>query len=77
MRSGARLVRSTLPEWVHVVPPEISSRYAPASNPEQELTTLEHELAHWLPHRARGEPNLTVFEYEAEAVESLVIARLV
>lgn len=75
--SGARLVRGTLPEWVHgrVCGDLITLRAG--LNPEQELTTLVHELAHWLAHRDMRHGGLcTVFEYEAEAVESLVMARL-
>jgi hypothetical protein len=76
-RSGARLVRSPLPESVHgrVFSDLIMLRAD--LNPEQELLTLVHELTHWLTHR---DPCLqhpcTVFEYEAEAVEALVMARL-
>jgi hypothetical protein len=76
-RSGARLVRSTLPESVHgrVFSDLITLRAD--LDPEQELLTLVHELTHWLTHR---DPCLqqpcTVFEYEAEAVEALVMARL-
>ena len=44
---------------------------------EQELLTLVHEVAHWLAHRgAPPGPYRTLFEYEAEAVEALVMARL-
>ncbi len=76
-RSGARLVRSPLPEPVHgrVFSDLIMLRAD--LDPEQELLTLVHELTHWLTHR---DPCLqhpcTVFEYEAEAVEALVMARL-
>jgi hypothetical protein len=76
-RSGARLVRSPLPECVHgrVFSDLIMLRAG--LDPEQELLTLVHELTHWLTHR---NPCLqypcTVFEYEAEAVEALVMARL-
>ena len=47
-------------------------------SPEQELLTLVHELAHWLLHREPQAPAwiARVFEYEAEAVEALVMARL-
>jgi hypothetical protein len=46
-------------------------------NPEQELLTLVHELTHWLTHRDPGlQHPCAVFEYEAEAVEALVMARL-
>ena len=76
-RSGAQLVRSPLPGSVHgrVVRDVITLRAD--LDPEQELLTLVHELTHWLTHR---EPCLqhscTVFEYEAEAVEAVVMARL-
>jgi hypothetical protein len=76
-RSGARLVRSSLPESVHgrVFCDLITLRAD--LDPAQELQTLVHELTHWLTHR---DPWLqhpcTVFEYEAEAVEALVMARL-
>ena len=76
-RSGARLVRSPLPDSVdgRVFSDLIMLRAD--LNPEQELLTLVHELTHWLTHR---DPSLqhpcAVFEYEAEAVEALVMARL-
>jgi hypothetical protein len=75
--SGARLVRDTLPERVHgrVCGDLITLRTG--LTPEQELPALVHELAHWLAHRGTC-PGIhcTVFEYEAEAVEALVMARL-
>jgi hypothetical protein len=76
-RSGARLVRSPLPDSVdgRVFSDLIVLRTD--LDPEQELLTLVHELTHWLTHR---DPCLQhpspVFEYEAEAVEALVMARL-
>ena len=76
-RSGARLVRTTLPECVHgrVCCDIITLRTG--LSPEQELLTLVHELVHWLAHRnVCSGPYCTVFEYEAEAVEALVMARL-
>jgi hypothetical protein len=76
-RSGARLVRSPLPEWVHGR--VFSDRIVLRSDldPEQELLTLVHELAHWLTHQDPCPQHpCTVFEYEAEAVEALVMARL-
>jgi hypothetical protein len=46
-------------------------------DPQQELLTLVHELTHWLAHRGLpADQPFTVFEYEAEAVEALVMARL-
>jgi hypothetical protein len=75
--SGARLVRGTLPEWTNgrVCGDLITLRAG--LTPEQELPILVHELAHWLAHRDMRDGGLcTVFEYEAEAVEALVMARL-
>jgi hypothetical protein len=76
-RSGARLVRSPLPDSVHgrVFSDLIMLRVD--LDPEQELLTLVHELTHWLTHRDQClQYPCTVFEYEAEAVEALVMARL-
>jgi hypothetical protein len=76
-RSGARLVRAALPESVHgrVFDDLIMLRVD--LDPQQELLTLVHELAHWLAHRgAPAHQPITAFEYEAEAVEAMVMARL-
>ncbi|MGC1523972.1 MAG: hypothetical protein WA803_20710 [Steroidobacteraceae bacterium] len=75
--SGARLVRGALPESVHgrMCGQVITLRAG--LTPEQELPILVHELAHWLAHRDAGPgAHCTVFEYEADAVEALVMARL-
>jgi hypothetical protein len=75
--SGAELVRSALPASVHgrVVCDRILLRAD--LEPEQHLLTLVHELTHWLTHRNPRPLGLcTVFEYEAEAVEAVVMARL-
>jgi len=76
-RSGARLERSALPGSVHGrVSCDLITLRADL-DPEQELLTLVHELTHWLTHRDPCIQHLcTVFEYEAEAVEALVMARL-
>ena len=76
-RGGARLVRSNLPPGVHgrIYRDQITLRLG--LSPEQELTALIHELTHWLAHRdAHRIIECTLFEYEAEAVEALVLARL-
>jgi hypothetical protein len=76
-RSGARVLRSNLPPCVHgrIYRDQITLRLD--LSPEQELITLVHELAHWLAHReAQRAIDCTLFEYEAEAVEALVMARL-
>ena len=76
-RSGASLRRTSLPACVHgrVYCDLITLRTG--LSPDQELLTLVHELVHWLAHRD-AYPGLycTVFEYEAEAVEALVMTRL-
>src|SRR5580658_10121452 len=79
-RVGARLVRTTLPDRVQgrVIHDLITLRAD--LNPEQQFLTLVHELVHWLAHRDAGArahcAHCTIFEYEAEAVEALVMARL-
>jgi hypothetical protein len=75
--SGARVLRADLPPCVHgrICRDLITLRMG--LSPEQELLTLVHELAHWLAHRgAHRAMDCTLFEYEAEAVEALVMARL-
>jgi hypothetical protein len=76
-RSGARLVRTTLPECVAGRVSRNLILVRIGQSPEQELSTLVHELTHWLVHRdARSHVLCTLFEYEAEAVEALVMAQL-
>jgi hypothetical protein len=76
-RSGARLVRTALPDWVHGRACRDFITLRAGLSPELELPTLVHEIAHWLVHGdARPGLYCTVYEYEAEAVESLVMARL-
>jgi hypothetical protein len=78
--SGARLTRGDLPEWVHGRVTDGLITLRARLTPEEELLALVHELAHWLAHRFGGEdtpgPSQTVCEYEAEAVEALVMSRL-
>jgi len=78
-RHGARLVRDVLPEPLHarLLSDRITVR--PDLSPEQHLMALVHELAHWLAHAESPPPSLsrcTIYEYEAEAVEALIMARL-
>jgi hypothetical protein len=76
-RSGARLSRAALPECVHGRVYRNLITLRTGLSPKQELVALVHELAHWLAHRdARCRMDCTLFEYEAEAVEALVMARL-
>jgi hypothetical protein len=79
-RNGATLVRSALPDAVHgrLSRDHITLRFD--LSPEQHLLALVHELTHWLAHRDEGPrtplARCTIYEYEAEAVEALVMARL-
>jgi len=75
--SGAHVVRDALPEWVHARVCGNLITLRAGLTPEQELPALVHELAHWLAHRdVRSEAYRTILEYEAEAVEARVMARL-
>ena len=76
-RSGVRLIRTTLPEAVHGRVSRDLITLRAGLDPEQELLTLVHELAHWLAHRdVNPTAHATIFEYEAEAVEALVMSQL-
>ncbi len=77
-RSGARLVRSALPDAVHGRMTRDVIVLKLDLDPEQELLTLVHELTHWLAHRdlCAHHTHACIFEYEAEAVEAMVMARL-
>ncbi len=77
LESGAHLVRSVLPDAVHGRLTHNLIVLRTDLDPAQELLALVHELAHWLAHRSVSHAgHCTVFEYEAEAVEALVMARL-
>jgi hypothetical protein len=80
IRSGAQLTRGDLPESVEGRVAEGLITLGTRLSPERELLALVHELTHWLAHRPECEqasgPSQTVYEYEAEAVEALVMARL-
>jgi hypothetical protein len=76
-RSGARVVRARLPASVHGGAAKNLITLQMNLDPEQQLRTLVHEMTHWLTHQ--DAPHLarcTIYEYEAEAVEALVMARL-
>ncbi len=76
-RGGIRLVRTTLPDCVCGRACCDLIMLRDGLSPEQELLTLVHELTHWLAHRdALPGFECTLFEYEAEAVEQLVMARI-
>jgi hypothetical protein len=74
-RSGAQVVRSNLPRSVQgrTLRDRIVLRHG--LDPAEELLTLIHEITHWLAHRESSDScaHRTVFEYEAEAVEALVM----
>jgi hypothetical protein len=76
-RSGASLRRTPLPACVHGRMHCDLITLRTGLSPQQELVALVHELTHWLAHRdARCGMDCTLYEYEAEAVEALVMARL-
>jgi len=79
-RNGVTLVRGSLPQPVHGRATRDHITLRPDLNPEQHLLALVHELTHWIAHRSDGPrtplPHCTIYEYEAEAVEALVMARL-
>jgi hypothetical protein len=76
-RAGARLVRRALPRAAHGHSAGNLIVLCPSLSPEQELAALVHEAAHWLVHReAQAGALSTIYEYEAEAVEILVLTRL-
>ena len=73
------MLRANLPACVHgrIFRDQITHARWTAEPRTVELLTLVHELAHWLAHRdAHRAIDCTLFEYEAEAVEALVMARL-
>jgi hypothetical protein len=76
-QGGARVVRRALPAAVHGGVARDLITLDENLSPEQQLLTLVHETAHWLAHQdhAAG-ARATIYEYEAEAVEALVMARL-
>jgi hypothetical protein len=74
---GVRIRRSALPATVHgrLERNVITLRAGMRAN--QELAALVHEVTHWLVHREGvRRPHPTVAEYEAEAVELLVMTSL-
>jgi hypothetical protein len=75
---GARVVRQALPPAVHGGAAKDLITLQANLDPEQQLLALVHEVAHWLAHQDSHAPGAraTIYEYEAEAVEALVMARL-
>jgi uncharacterized protein DUF955 len=75
-QSGARVVRSPLPAAVHGRAAKDLITLEENLSLEQQLLTLVHEMVHWLAHQDARAARATIYEYEAEAVEVLVMARL-
>jgi hypothetical protein len=79
---GARLDRLPMPEWLVGRQRSDQIQLRSGLTPEEELPALLHELTHWLVHSAApGSARLqgaerTICEYEAEAVEVVVLSRL-
>jgi IrrE N-terminal-like domain len=78
-RRGGCVVRELLPDGIHGGLSQDRITLHAALDPYQQLLALVHELTHWLAHRDRpGDVSAcaTIYEYEAEAVESLVMGEL-
>ncbi len=75
--AGARLVRTILPREIQGLSCRNLITLRTGLSPEQELLTLIHELTHLLLHgETHDSMERTRFEYEAEAVEGLVMQQL-
>jgi hypothetical protein len=78
-RCGGTVVREALPDTIHGGLSENRITLQAGLAPQQQLLALVHELAHWLAHRDSPQDSsarATIYEYEAEAVETLVMDRL-
>ena len=78
-RCGGCVVRESLPEAIHGELSRDCITLHAGLDPYQQLLALVHELTHWLAHRDAPRDLsacATIYEYEAEAVESLVMGRL-
>jgi hypothetical protein len=78
-RCGGCVVRESLPEAIHGGQSRDCITLHAGLDPYQQLLALVHELTHWLAHRDAPQDLsacTTIYEYEAEAVESLVMRRL-
>ena len=78
-RCGGSVVRAMLPEAIHGRTSRDCITLHAGLEPYQQLSALVHELTHWLAHRDAPRDfcaSATIYEYEAEAVESLVMRRL-
>jgi IrrE N-terminal-like domain len=78
-RCGGCVVREALPDTIHGGLSENRITLQAGLAPQQQLLALVHELAHWLAHRDSPQDlsaRATIYEYEAEAVETLIMGRL-
>jgi hypothetical protein len=78
-RCGGCVVREPLPDAIHGGLSRNRISLQAGLDPHQQLLALVHELTHWLAHRDVADAPgacATIYEYEAEAVESLVMNRL-
>lgn len=78
-RCGGCVVREPLPDPIHGGLSRDRITLHAGLDPQEQLLALVHEVTHWLAHRdALSVPGAcaTIYEYEAEAVESLVMGRL-
>jgi hypothetical protein len=78
-RRGGCVVRELLPDPIHGRLSRDRITLHAGLDPHEQLLALVHELTHWLAHRDVLEVAsacATIYEYEAEAVESLVMGRL-
>jgi hypothetical protein len=78
-RCGGCVVRELLPEAIHGGTSRDCITLHAGLDPYQQLLALVHELTHWLAHRDASRDLsacATIYEYEAEAVETLVMGRL-
>jgi hypothetical protein len=76
---GGCVVREPLPDAIHGGMSRDCITLHAGLDPYEQLLALVHELTHWLAHRDVPRDLSacnTIYEYEAEAVESLVMGRL-
>jgi Zn-dependent peptidase ImmA (M78 family) len=76
---GGCVVRELLPEAIHGGMSRDRITLRTGLDPYEQLLALVHELTHWLAHRDAPRDLsacVTIYEYEAEAVENLVMGRL-
>jgi hypothetical protein len=78
-RCGGCVIRESLPDAIHGGMSRDCITLQAGLDPYEQLLALVHELTHWLAHRNAAHDvsaYATIYEYEAQAVESLVMNRL-